>query len=175
MFRRELLPDPTLFWEREIGRLTRPNRKGWALGRCPLHKSKSGRSFAVNLTGGWTCFAGCGKGDQIAFVMRRHGIDFNGAVKYLGADDHERGRKPIHTVPRRVLVMDYAIDGTSYRSEVNDEPKDDLERMRWIHAEAADRLKEIREGEKEIYEGEAETQWAILSLSWQLIQLEVGR
>jgi DNA primase len=56
-----------------------------AQGQPPCHKSKSGRSFSVNLShGGWYCF-GCGQhGDQIQYVMLRDGCDFQASCKTLG-------------------------------------------------------------------------------------------
>jgi hypothetical protein len=84
-FIRELLPPPRACYERENGPLG-PERRGWAQGRCPFHKSKSGRSFSVNLaTGGFHCF-GCDArgGDVIAFVMLRDHISFVEACKTLG-------------------------------------------------------------------------------------------
>src|SRR5436190_23283248 len=41
-FRRDKLPPARSFYEFELGKLTRPNRKGWAQTRCPFHESKSG-------------------------------------------------------------------------------------------------------------------------------------
>src|SRR5690349_19445097 len=82
-FQRELLPLSRNFYGREIGSLTRPNRKGWALGRCPFHSSRSGKSFGVNLdSGAFFCF-GCGaKGaDPVAFLMQRDNTDFKTAAK----------------------------------------------------------------------------------------------
>jgi DNA primase len=87
-FDRAALPLPQTFFERELGRLGRPNRQGWAAATCPWHKSshKVGRSLAVNLqNGGWICWGGCGKGDLIGFVRKRDGCDFKTACKTLGA------------------------------------------------------------------------------------------
>jgi len=83
------LPPPRCFYERELGRLS-PERRGWAQGCCPFHKSKSGRSFSVNLgNGAFVCF-GCGVrgGDIIAFVRFRDGCGFVEACKTLGAWRH---------------------------------------------------------------------------------------
>jgi DNA primase len=60
-FDRSLLPIPAEFYRKEIGSLTRPNRKSWALGNCPFHESKSKKSFSVHLRdGGFICL-GCGE------------------------------------------------------------------------------------------------------------------
>src|SRR5215472_14762369 len=86
-FRRELLPPPRAFFEREGFSLARPGRNGWAIakGQPPCHRSKSGRSLSVNVDhGGWHCF-GCGEhGDQIRFVMIRDHSNFKTACKVLG-------------------------------------------------------------------------------------------
>src|SRR5439155_10460673 len=85
-FRRELLPPARSFYERELGKLSRPSR-GWARGRCPFHESKSGFSFSVNLdSGGFYCF-GCNAkgGDVVDFVKLRDRVDFRRAAQFLGA------------------------------------------------------------------------------------------
>ncbi len=52
---------------------------GW-LGPCPLHEdaspSCSMRSYDDGI--GWTCFAGCGKGDALELVARMHALDTRG-------------------------------------------------------------------------------------------------
>jgi hypothetical protein len=83
------LPPIRSYYERELGRLG-PERRGWAQGCCPFHKSKSGRSFSVNLSSGaFHCF-GCGAsgGDVIAFVRLRDVCGFVEACKILGAWRH---------------------------------------------------------------------------------------
>lgn len=90
-FRPELLPQPQSFYERELGRLSRPSR-GWASCPCPFHESNGKRkrstAFAVNLaTGAFNCLS-CGtKGDLVKFVMLRNGVDFKAAAQLLGAWD----------------------------------------------------------------------------------------
>lgn len=44
-----------------------------------------------------------------------------------------------------------------------------------LHAEACDRLTEIRAGDAERFENESEVQWELLALAWDLIQMEVGQ
>src|SRR5437016_11549 len=87
-FDRGLLPSARDFYQREGLIPERPNGSGWARckGNPPCHKSKSGRSFSVNLNhGGFFCH-GCGrKGDLIAFVRLRDGCSFVDACKTLGA------------------------------------------------------------------------------------------
>ena len=86
-FDKSALPPARSFYERELGRLTRPDRKGWVRGNCPFHKSKSGKSFAANLdSAGYYCF-GCDArgGDVVAFFMKRYSLNFKGAAQRLGA------------------------------------------------------------------------------------------
>jgi len=85
----DALPPIRSYYERELGRLG-PERRGWAKGCCPFHKSKSGRSFSVNLaTGSFHCF-GCGVhgGGIVAFVRLRDGCGFVEACKILGCWRH---------------------------------------------------------------------------------------
>jgi DNA primase len=84
---KSLLPPPRSFFERELGRLSRADRKGWCKCNCPFHQSKSKKSFNVNLQhGGWVCF-GCGMrgGDLVSFVMQRDRVPFRRACERLGA------------------------------------------------------------------------------------------
>ena len=85
-FRRELLPPARTYYESVIGKLSRPNSKGWALGRCPFHESKSGKSLSVNLNTGAFCCFGCDvRGDMVSFAMRLNHCGFMNAVQKLGA------------------------------------------------------------------------------------------
>jgi hypothetical protein len=177
-FQRELLPPARTFYERELGgKLSRPNSKGWAMASCPFHQSKSGKSFSLNInSGGFHCF-GCDAkgGDVLDFVKLRDGVDFPTAARSLGAWDEDG--KPIKLRPGppvRNLVMDFTIDGVSYRAEVRDEPTTELQQVRRFYAEACDRLSEMRDGDAEKFAGEEEAQWGILASSWELIQMEVG-
>lgn len=126
-FRKDRLPPARVFYERELGSLSRPNRKGWALGRCPFHKSTSGRSFSVNVDSGeFRCF-GCDAhgGDVLSFLRQRDGLSFKDAAQRLGAWDGNDG-KPFKIQPgplERWLVMDFEIDGVKYQAAVKDEPK----------------------------------------------------
>ena len=82
----ELIPPARTFYEKELGKLTRPSR-GWARANCPFHESKSKTSFSVNLdSGGGFCCFGCGAkgGDPVDFVRLRYKLDFRGACRELG-------------------------------------------------------------------------------------------
>ena len=175
-FQRQLLPNATVFFEREVGPLSRPSRSGWRACRCPFHQSKSGRSFAVHTDGAFVC-RGCGVkgGDLIAFLRLRYGLNFKEACRQLGCWDEDAKLTKVRPGPLvRYLVMDFTIDGVEYRAEGPDEPKTELQRLRRSYAEAKDRLSEIREGDAEVFEGEEETQWGILASSSQLIHMEVS-
>jgi CHC2 zinc finger len=134
-FCRELLPPARGFYEQELGKLTRPNRQGWALTNCPFHQSKNKRSFSVNVeSGGFYCF-GCDArgGDVIAFLRKREGYSFKRACQALGC--WREGGTPVrprftHVMP--YLVMDFTIDDVQYWADVVDEPKNDLQVLRRI-------------------------------------------
>ena len=82
---RNRLPYPLAYYGRHVAKLGRPNRDGWAQGRCPFHKDKDA-SFSVKLTdprGYWTCFAGCGHGDMVTLQMRLTGQPFADAARAL--------------------------------------------------------------------------------------------
>ncbi len=59
-------------------------------GACPFHGGKSNTSLSLfeRTSGGWGwyCFAGCGSGDAVAWVMRREGLDFKAACEHLRLD-----------------------------------------------------------------------------------------
>ena len=179
-FRKELLPPPRAFYERELGELRRSDSRGWVKPKagCPFHPSRSKQSFFVNLTsGGYFCFScQASGGDVVSFAMRRRGLTFKAAAQLLGAwDGHECVRQRPPTTLVCVLVCDFVVDGISSRADVRDEPKSDLERMRWLYHESANRLAELREGGSEQSENETEAQWGILAAAWELITMEVGR
>jgi DNA primase len=81
---RDRLPDPDAYYRANVAKLGKPNRNGWAQGRCPFHEDKAD-SFSVKLAerGNWKCFAGCGSGDVVSFHMRRTGLPFADAARDL--------------------------------------------------------------------------------------------
>jgi len=87
-FCRELLPPALSFYRRELGDLSRPDRRGWARPKsgCPFHSSESKTSFHVHRDGGFFCF-GCGAkgGDLVDYVRLRDTVDFKSAARKLGA------------------------------------------------------------------------------------------
>jgi hypothetical protein len=51
---------------------------------CPFHKNQNTPAFSVYARDGrwwWHCFAGCGSGDEIAFLQELEGLDFQGAIR----------------------------------------------------------------------------------------------
>lgn len=104
-FDRDLLPDPTHFFEVEGFDLKGPGR--WKTTRCPFHGGSD--SMRVNTDdGGWCCMA-CHEngGDVLAFVMRLGGLDFMEAAEQLGAlVDDGRSEAPR---PKRTLSPTAAL------------------------------------------------------------------
>jgi DNA primase len=86
MYLKRLLPQPRQFWEGELGRLSRPDRKNYVKGNCPFHRSKSKTSFSVSLTtGSFHCWGCDAHGSMLDFIMQRDSVDFKTAAKKLGA------------------------------------------------------------------------------------------
>jgi len=56
-------------------------RRG-SCAKCPFHEDKC-PSFSVNRYNRWICYAGCGKGDAIDFVMKKNHIPFHQAIDFL--------------------------------------------------------------------------------------------
>ncbi len=176
-FHEESLPDAYLYFKQELGRLTRPNSKGWALGRCVFHKSKSGKSFSVNIrSGAFHCF-GCDArgGGIIDFVKLRDNCDFKSACQSLGA-----WRGDVTREQRRQL--DERAAKTRYDRELQEQAKarerarrlklrDEIHTTGAIYREANDRLSELRQGAPEGYEGQQEHCWAVLALALDDLRL----
>lgn len=82
---RQRLPEPDAYYRQHVPSVGRAGDDGWAQGLCPFHDDHT-PSLSVNLDGrrgGWICFAGCGKGDLVAFHMRLKGLGFREAVRDL--------------------------------------------------------------------------------------------
>ena len=63
----------------------RPSGGDWVTALCPFHADRE-PSFGFNRkTGRWVCFAGCGKGGPIDFVMQSSGLPFKDVMPQLGA------------------------------------------------------------------------------------------
>jgi hypothetical protein len=78
---RDRLPDPGLYYPRQLGKLTRPNGSGYAQAKCCFHEDGE-PSLSVQLTGkgAFKCFACGANGDLVSFHMRKIGADFKHAV-----------------------------------------------------------------------------------------------
>jgi DNA primase len=168
-FVRELLESPWSFYDREAGRLTRPNRKRWAMGNCRFHKSKSRRSLSVNVdTGAWHCF-GCGAhgGDIVSFVMTRDGCDFRTACKTLGAwrnvSDDERRQIDLQNAQWRKQQEEEARLKQLAHDQLI-ELRAEIHTLVAIQAETASRLSELLGGAAPNYPDEVEACWSVLSL-----------
>jgi hypothetical protein len=175
--RRDLLPPAKSFYEKELGKLSRPSR-GWAKANCCFHRSKSRTSFSVNLDSGAFYCHGCGAkgGDIVSFLRQRDGLGFKEACQQLGCWDEDGQQRTGKVHPGRLvpyLVIRFIIDSVEYHAEVNDEPKSEVQLLRSFHADASDRLTEIYHGAAEQFDGEEEVQWGVLASSWQLIQAEL--
>ena len=88
-FRRERLPDATIYYETQNMKLS--GRGSWRSARCPFHDDTH-PSLRVRLeTGAFRCMA-CGAhgGDVLAFHMQITGLSFVDAAKALGAWESAR-------------------------------------------------------------------------------------
>lgn len=71
------------------------------MGRCPFHEDDRPSLVVYPDTRSFHCF-GCGaSGDVIDFVRRRHGLDFRGAVDFLGELPHPERHEGERTAPAR--------------------------------------------------------------------------
>jgi hypothetical protein len=177
MLDRNLIPSPRTVYEPQFGAL-RERRGGWAQTKCIFHGGNSKTSLGLNLrSGGFYCFScGANGGDVIAFVRLRDRVDFANACRALGCW-RDGGRLPRRRelVPTAHLVADLVIDTVKSSISIPDEPKNFRQALRRYFVDARDRLHEIRAGDPETDPGESETNWAVMSLAWELLELEDGR
>lgn len=106
-FDRNLLPDPTAYFEEQGLKLTGPRRAKWKTTACNFHGGSD--SMRVNTsTGAWICMS-CGEkgGDVLAYEIAVGGADFVAAAKAIGAwvDDGKphKPQKPTPLSPRAAL------------------------------------------------------------------------
>ena len=108
-FGRNLLPDPTAYFENQGLKLTGPRKAKWKTTVCNFHGGSD--SMRVNTgTGAWICMS-CGVkgGDVLAYEITVTGADFVDAAKAIGAwvDDGklQRPQKPTALPPRAALEV----------------------------------------------------------------------
>ena len=84
-FDRNLLPDPTSYFEAQGLKLTGPRSAAWKTTECRFHIGSD--SMRVNVQTGGYCCMNCGAkgGDVLSYEMQATGADFVGACKALGA------------------------------------------------------------------------------------------
>ena len=107
-FDRNLLPDPTAYFEEQGLKLTGPRKAKWKTTECKFHGGSD--SMRVNVSSGaYSCMAGCGAsgGDVLAYEIAATGADFVAAAKSIGAwvDDGKphAPQKPTPLSPRAAL------------------------------------------------------------------------
>lgn len=108
-FDRNLLPDPTSYFENQGLKLTGPRSAKWKTTRCRFHDGSD--SMRVNVaSGSWVCMS-CGQkgGDVLAYEIAVTGADFVTAAKAIGAwvDDGRphTPQKPTPLSPRAALSV----------------------------------------------------------------------
>ena len=89
--------------------------------RCPFHHPDKNPSFSVwqaadNGAWLWKCHAGCGEGDEIAFLAKRYAESFfKAAQRYLemaGIDDSDRKPKQIQSSNGATISKTAAVSET---------------------------------------------------------------
>ncbi|OLB24858.1 MAG: hypothetical protein AUH15_00010 [Acidobacteriales bacterium 13_2_20CM_55_8] len=168
-FRKELVPCAWGFYQKQVGRLSRPNGKGWAMGRCPFHDSKSGKSFAMHLqTGGFFCH-GCQRkgGDVVSFIMQRDRIDFRSACKLLGCwqgVSKEERLKLDNEVARRKQEREQAAQIKDVERIARLALREEICSLVKIQVDVSERLSQLLRGAAPAHENEIENCWSVASL-----------
>jgi len=108
-FNRDLLPDPTTYYENQGLKLSGPRSAKWKTTACVFHGGSD--SMRINTrTGGWVCMACAEKGgDVLAYEMKSTGTEFVAAAKAIGAwvDDGkpQLEQKPVPLPPRAAMSV----------------------------------------------------------------------
>ena len=176
-FRRELLPPARAFYQRELRKLSRADRKGWAKADCPFHKSKSHTSLSVNLDGGQFRCHGCNAkgGDVLAFFCQRYGYTFQTGAKLLGAWREDLTREERRELDERTAKVRYECEQAEQAKDIEHARltvlRNEIHTTAAIQREISDRLSELRRGASEAYEGEQEHCWAVLALALDDLRL----
>lgn len=172
-YRPELLPPARQFYEGEGFRLGRANSKGWAMaqGQPPCHKSKSGRSFSVNLnSGAFHCFGwDAGGGGLVDYVQLRDGCTFKEGAQYFGAWDSAPSPETVRKLEaqaserRRQQQLKAQREAEEHRRRI--QLRDEAHTAARIQREASDRLTELQQGATPVSDGDEEAAWAVMSLA----------
>ena len=108
-FDRDLLPDPTTYFEAHNLKLSGPRSAKWKTTECRFHGGSD--SMRINTsTGAWVCM-NCDEkgGDVLAYEIASSGMEFEDACKALGAwvDDGkpQTQLKPTPLSPRAALSV----------------------------------------------------------------------
>jgi len=134
-----------------------------------FHRSRSGKSFVVNVESGrWFCF-GCNfGGDQISFLRRRYGLSFIDACKSLGcwdsisdADRHAIAQKTAER--QKKLAVEARLRRLAHEQRI--QLRDEIHTTARIQRETSDRLSQSLQGVTPPNDDETEHCWVVLSLS----------
>ena len=115
---------------------------------CPFHEERTPSFYVVPAKGFYNCF-GCGEsGDAFSFVMKRLGMDFVDAVKYVagksGVEIREVSRDQQRDDPRRPLFEAVAYARVYFQDKLWDEEEGEAARAyldeRGISHESAERF-----------------------------------
>lgn len=175
-FRRELLAPPGMFYQQEIGKLSRPSRN-WAKALCPFHDDHH-PSLSVNVSSGaFRCFSCNASGaDIVAFVMLRDHVTFPQAARAFGAweDANFRGdAKKVFAERRereRIKETQHAQMEAEHRRRL--EARDWLHMLERLYRRANARLSDLRRrSAAPKYENEEEVLWGVLSDSLDLSRI----
>jgi len=173
-FQRELLQTARAFYEGEGFRLARSNSKDWAMaqGQPPCHKSKSGKSFSINLnSGGFFCH-GCkaSGGDIIAYVALRDHLSQKQAAIKLGCYNESPSPDDIRRWAEQ--SRERARQRQAEESRQSEERRrrlklrDEVHTAARIHREASERLTELCRGATPASDGEEAACWAVMALAF---------
>lgn len=172
-FQRELLPTARAFYERQGLRLARPNSKHWAMaqGQPACHKSKSGKSFSVNLdSGGFFCH-GCkaSGGDIIAYVALRDHLSQKQAAIKLGCYNESPSPEDVRRWAEQARERDRERQAEEFRQSEQRrwrlKLRDEVHTAARIQIEASARLTGLSRGASPCTADEEEACWAVMQLA----------
>jgi hypothetical protein len=166
-FRPELLPPPSMFWKRELERLSRPSR-GWARSKCPLHGGSNPTAFSVNLeTGAFYCFRCLAKGgDLVDYLQLRYRLTFKAAAMELGAWDETNTVtsaevRRLQNERKRKREAEAAKKEQERRERL--EVRSRLHSMERLYGKTNFRLAQLQRGAQPRFKNEIELAWWFLS------------